>query len=332
MTRPTLSALPVVLSLAGRQAEAVRRHLEGVLGWQPVEDTPGGLVPAAVRLVDVAAAERVRDTSLHRVLLVGAQDDGAAAARAAAVLRPGAVIAWPEERELLAPQVAELLAAGRSTASATRTLRVGGASGGVGTSTVVLGLAGLIGWSGRHTLAAVRPGAPVRDVQVLAPEALAAVDLWGRATPLPGAGDARAVLLAGSDGAPPVDDPSIAAAVLDEGVAVDVEVLVLRPDAAGLAAAADTPAGALVVVGSGPARPRDVAAACGPRQVVRLPRSARVARAGLHARVPTSLPGSYLRALLALIPEPLRPAHLPPAQETSKASRQGRQRGAGSAR
>ena len=185
-------------------------------------------------------------------------------------------------------------------------MRVGGASGGVGVSTVVLALAGLVGWSGRRTLAAVRAGAPVGDVRTLPPDALGAVDLWGRATPLAGAGQARVVGLVGAGSCPPLDDPGLAAAVLDEGVATDVDVLVLRPDAAGLAAAADTAAGALVVVGRGPAPARDVAAACGSRRRVEVPRSARVAHAGLHARVPTSLPGSFLRELSPLIPDALR--------------------------
>src|SRR6056297_3934647 len=140
----------------------------------------------------------------------------------------------------------------------------------------------------------------------LPPEALGAVDLWGRATPLAGAGQARVVRLTGAGACPALDDPALAAAVLDEGIATDVDVLVLRGDAAGLAAAADTAAGALVVVGRGPARPRDLAAACGSRRRVEVPRSARVARAGLHARVPTSLPGSFLPELLPLIPDVLR--------------------------
>jgi hypothetical protein len=115
-------------------------------------------VPAAVRIVDVPAADRVRDTGVPTVLLVGDDDSGTAAAGAACRLRPGAVVAWPEDRDRLSAVVAELLVAARSAATATCTLRVGGASGGVGTSTIVLALAGLIGWSGRHTLAAVRPG------------------------------------------------------------------------------------------------------------------------------------------------------------------------------
>ena len=73
-----------------------------------------------------------------------------------------------------------------------------------------------------------------------------------------------------------------------------------RADGPGLAAAGRTTAAAVVVIGSGPAATSAVAAACGSRRRVHLPRSARVARAGLAGRVPAGLPGSWLRPLLPL--------------------------------
>ncbi len=315
------TALPVLLALAGRIAEPVRRHVEGVLGWQSVDATEGGLVPAAIRLTDVAgalAAARAGagsdQATVPTLLLVTATDPPAEAARSAAALPPGAVLAWPEDRDELADRAGQLLHAARQRPVRTRMLHVGGASGGVGTSTVVLALAGLLGWSGQRALAVVGPGAPVGAVRSLPPEAVAAVDLWGRASELPGVAGVRAVRLAGPGRCPVLDDPAIADAVVDDGVAHDVDVLVLRPDAAGLSAAAGTTAGCLVVVGGGPARPRDVAAACGRRLRIDLPRSVRVARAGLHQRVPGSLPGTFVARLIPLLPAGLRaelPAGLP---------------------
>lgn len=302
-------ALPVALTLGGTHADAVRRHVEGTLGWQPVDDSAAGLVPPALRIVDVAGGPAALATAggpaaavVPVVLLVIEADPADLAAEVARRLRPAHVLRWPQDRDRLVSAVAEVLVTGRQRQVRTRILRVGGASGGVGTSTIVLAIAGLLGWSGRRTLAAVRPGAPVGSVRPLPVEALGAVDLWGRASPLPGAGDARVVQVVGPGACSWPDDPGLSAAVLDEGVSTEVDVLVLRPDAAGLAAAGTTTAGSLVVVGSGPAAPRQVAAACGARHHVLLPRSARVARAGLHARVPTSLPGAFLRALVPLVP------------------------------
>jgi hypothetical protein len=78
--------------------------------------------------------------------------------------------------------------------------------------------------------------------------------------------------------------------------------LVFRPGAAGLGALADTTAAVVIVVGDGPASPRAVAEAIGGRRRIDLPWSVRVGRAGLVGRVPASLPGSFVRALLPLAP------------------------------
>jgi hypothetical protein len=58
----------------------------------------------------------------------------------------------------------------------------------------------------------------------------------------------------------------------------------------------------VVVVGDGPASPRAVSEAIGGRRRLDLPWSVRVGRAGLVGRVPASLPGSFVRALLPLAP------------------------------
>jgi len=100
---------------------------------------------------------------------------------------------------------------------------------------------------------------------------------------------------------PPADadiDPAPASLVIrDTGVTEDVDVLVLRRDAAGVAALRDAVAAVVVVVDHGLAPIRAVRAAAGNRRVVSVPWSARVARAAIVERVPAGLPGAWLRAL-----------------------------------
>jgi hypothetical protein len=300
------TALPVTLDLAGAHADAVRRWVEGVLGWQPVDGDTSDLVPAALRLCDLAGVRAGSEGpgGVPTVLLVAANDPPAAVAETAARLGPDLVLAWPEGRDELVDAAAGVLAGRCPSDGHLRVLRVGGAAGGTGTSTVALALAGLAGWGGLRTLVAVGVGAPVEDGLLVPADALAAPDLWTRATPLAGVPRARVVRIADHGWLPDPVTADPEAAVLDVGVATDVDVLVCRPDAAGLAAAATTTAAAVVVVGDGPGSAAAMRRACGHRRQLALPRSARVARAGLHRRVPTSLPGSWLRRLVSLAPLP----------------------------
>jgi hypothetical protein len=294
-------AVPVALQLAGRHAASVRRWIEGVLGWQPVDDDPAGPVPPALRLVDhQPAAAGPGGPALPTLLVV--DDDAGAPATAALVhaARPDAVVAWPSGRDQLPDMVGALLQRPRRGGSDPRVLRVGGAAGGVGTTTIALALAGLLGWHGEGTLALVRPPAPVPGLRVVPGDAVGAADLWARADELPAVPHGRVLGIVGGE-VPVPADPRIAAAVIDAGVDDDVDVLVCRPDAAGLARLATTTAAAVVLVGAGPASPRELQRAAGGRAGVAVPWSARVARAGLHGRVPGSLPGRWLRRLAPLV-------------------------------
>jgi hypothetical protein len=298
-------AVPVALALSGRHAASVRRWVEGVLGWQPVDDDPAGPVPPAVRLVD---HHRPADGGacgpvLPTLLVV--DDDAAAPATAALVhvTQPDAVVPWPSGRDQLTDVVGALLQRPRRGGSEPRVLRVGGAAGGVGTTTIALALAGLLGWQGDGALALVRPPAPVPGLRVVPGEAVGAPDIWARADDLPAVPGGRVLGLVGGE-VPVPADPRITAAVIDAGVDDDVDVLVCRPDAAGLARLATTTAAAAVLVGAGPASPKDLQQAAGGRPGVAVPWSARVARAGLHGRVPGSLPGRWLRRLAPLIDPP----------------------------
>lgn len=295
------TALPVLLELAGPHAEAVRSWVESVLGWQPVDTETALLVPPRLRVVDPASA--ATRSELPTLLLVGETDHPAAVADAALRTRPGATLRWPQDRDDLDAAAMVGLGAPRTATTGPRILRIGGASGGVGTSTVAAAMAGLFAWQGTATLLVLGPAAPVTGVRDLPAGALAGAGLWSQASPLAGVPRARAVQL----GCPPspvrVSDPAVAVCVVDVGVDDDVDVLVCRADAPGLAAAGRTTAAAVVVIGSGPASRAAVQQACGPRRRVHLPRSARVARAGLQGRVPAGLPGSWLRPLVPLTRE-----------------------------
>jgi hypothetical protein len=302
MSTHDTTALPVAVDVDERSAVAVRDHVEGVLGWQPVDEATARLVPPAVRLV--APATSVADDGVPCVLLVRDDVPAVDAARAAARHGTAATLAWPGERERLPEVVTGLLDRSRSGRIEREPVRVAGAAGGTGTSTVALALAGLAAWRGARVLVVLSRGAPVADVRTVAPAALAARDLWARATALPGVPGARAVAvpsLAPPDG---VEAAGADLVVVDAGRTEEADVLVCRPDRAGLEACATTTAGAVVCNGPGAAEPRAVAAAAGGRTLVTLPWSVRVARAGLAGRVPTSLPGRWLRRLVPLAPRP----------------------------
>lgn len=293
------SAVPVALDLRGRLSDGVRRAVEAH-GWLVVDEATASLIPPVVRLADVTAPS---GDGTPTVLLVAPDDPPTDAAEACLRVRPTAVVAWPDERHVLVGAVTAATAAPRQRTASAVLLRVGGAGGGVGTTTVALALAGLSAWRGQATLVTsgdavlLPPGVPGID-----PSALAAPDLWGRAAPVEGVPGARAVRTT----APPFEatlaDPSVATAVLDLGVADEVDVLVVRPDAAGMAALERTAAAAVVVVGEGPVSARALASAVGGRRRVDLPWSRRVARAAVVGRVPAALPGRAVRSLLPLVP------------------------------
>lgn len=303
------AALPVALELGGGHAEAVRSWLEGVLGWQVVDGVDDDPVPPVLLLSDHRAppgggSDAVGGTTaggidLPTVLLLSDGSDPVRAAEAAVHVAPAAVLGWPRDRDRLAEVAAELLSAPRQRATSGSRLMVGGGAGGVGTTTVALALAGLRAWAGARTVVGVRGlGLPWRGVPTAA---LGSSDIWAVADRAAGLESLRIVTLLDHDRAPQVADPTIEAVVLDAGPDPDADVLVCRPDAAGLAAVQATTAAAVVVVGDGPAPHRALAAAAGGRRLLRLPWSARVARAGATGRLPAGLPGSWVRRLQPLV-------------------------------
>jgi hypothetical protein len=306
-----VSALPVSVEVTGRLEPEVRRYVEGILGWQPVDPDTARVVPPALRLLSAmteqapgAGAGRGTPGTVPTVLLLDEDVDAVAAAVAGARLQPAATLRWPADREQLAERAAALLQRAPAPPSSTDVVRVSGAAGGVGTSTVALALAGLGAWCDLQVLAVVGPGAPVGEVRRVAADALGAPDLLQRATPLPGVAGAAAVLVE-----EPVGDIDGRAAgadlvVVDAGRDTEPDVLVCRPDRAALQRLPTTTAGIVVVNGDGPVGESALARAAGGRRRIVLPSSSRVARAGLHARVPAGLPGTWLRRLLPAVPAP----------------------------
>ena len=309
------AALPVALHLGDVHAEPVRSWLEGVLGWQVVDGAGDDPVPPVLLLRDHLPdpgeavhpgprPELAAGSDLPTILLLRDGSDPVRAAAAAAGTRvvPSAVLGWPSDRERLAEVAAGLLATARQRSPSGSRLVVGGGAGGVGTTTVALALGGLRAWAGARTLVGVRGlGLPWRGVPTAA---MGGGDLWSVAQRAPGLESLRVVRLLDHDPVPEVVDPAIEAVVLDAGPDPDADVLVCRPDAAGLAAMRTTTAAAVVVVGEGPAPHRAVLAAAGGRRLLLLPWSARVARAGSAGRLPAGLPGGWLRRLQPLLAGP----------------------------
>lgn len=289
-------ARTVGLAVAPALRERLTRHLEADLGW--VVTTPGAS-DADLCLVD--GSVEVPRTPGPRVLLVSDDLDAARAARLAITTGASDVVRWPGDRAEL-PRLVSALRTPPVEANRAA-LAVVGASGGVGTSTVALALAGLHAWAGRDTVCVVTGDAAVPDAPTVSDGDLAGPAVWsGGATPV---GAERLRVLRRTrhdvDRLPPVAHTGPVVLDLGAGAPDLADVLVLRRDRAGLEAVLRTTAGALVVVDDGPLDEGDLLEAAGARLVVVLPWSARVARAGLARRIPTDLPGSWLAPLRALV-------------------------------
>lgn len=305
----TLEALPVVLELAGPAAGRITAWIEGVLGWQPVAGDGVDLAPAT-RLIDAASAAAAAEVAggaevagaaaLPTVLLVTEADTSVGVAAAAVRARPAAVLAWPEERSELPDVVHRLLARAAPRVGTRDELRVGGACGGVGTTTVSLALATLSAWRAGPVLAVTHGAVPLALPRTVTVDGLAGPRAWADAHPVASIPALR-VIRADRPAVDVAVDAQGATVVRDLGVEDDVDVLCVRRDAAGVAAVERSAAAAIVVLDDGLAPEGALRGAAGGRRLVTVPRSTRVARAGLLRQVPSALPGSYLRTLSAVL-------------------------------
>jgi hypothetical protein len=134
--------LPVSVDLDGVLADEVTSYVETEAGWQVVADD--GPPPPILTLAAAARPGRAcvvvvdglpEPEVVRSALLAGALD----------------VIGWPHDRARLLEAPLRVRSGGRGERGP-GLLRVAGAAGGVGASTLTLALGGLLAWSGRRVL------------------------------------------------------------------------------------------------------------------------------------------------------------------------------------
>lgn len=290
-------AIAVAVAVTGALRGQVERVVEGALGWQVVASDDVVLPPRCV-LVDATSALAHVGSAAPLVLLVGDRDDPVRVARAAQ--HASSIVAGVPDAAALTAVVEQTTMAPAGRAA---WCTVAAAAGGVGATVVATALAGLRAWQHGPTLAAVsgpthQPSAPRVGLGELAGPAV-----WAAAARAVGVEDCRVVGLhaaRSSSTEPTVVDAGPVPLVLERGVAPGAhDVLVARPDAAGLAAVAGTH-GTVVLVGRGPVAPARIRAAAA-STVVEVPWSARVAAAAAAGRVPTDVPGRWLQPLVDIV-------------------------------
>jgi hypothetical protein len=286
--------VPVAVLLPGALGEEVRAYVETEAGWQVV-DVDAGLPPVLA----------LADGPVPGVPWAHVVDGAASAELVRSTLQAGAVdvISWPGDRLRLCA-LPDLLRPAASARGA-RLLAVGGVAGGVGTSTVALGVAALLAGAGRRTtvvgdddLLVLTGGGPWEgpgslDVAALDP-ASAAEEVRALSRPVAGVRGLR--VLGGGAVTSAAGWPGDVV-VVDAGTArgEGTQLLCARPDAHLPTAA--TCGSSVLVVGDGPLSQGAVRRMLGQRLAGSVPWSARVARAGAAGRVPSGLPGTWLRDL-----------------------------------
>lgn len=133
--------LPVAVELTGPLGQEVIGYAETELGWQVVgvDGPPAPVIVLAGKVhperPTIVVADPVADVDAGAMLEAGAVD----------------VIRWPDDRERL--RTAPARVRGQAPAAPGPPLiRVAGAAGGVGTSTVALGVGGVLAWAGKQVL------------------------------------------------------------------------------------------------------------------------------------------------------------------------------------
>lgn len=285
--------VPVAIDVAGPVRTQLERVVEGALGWQVVAVDDPVLPPRCVLVDPPRAAAHVGGT-VPVALVTVPDDDPAVAARAAQHVT--AVLDG-------VPDAATLEQLALRTAAAAPTGRVPwctvtASAGGVGATTVATGLAGLRAWRHGQTLLAAHGPDHQERAPVVTAEDLASPAAWAAAVPAVGLDGLRVVRLRSTE--LPVDAGPVPL-VLERGRGDPAaDVLVVRPDRAGLAAVA-AGTGTVVVVGRGAVDATALRRAAEARPVVACPWSARVAAAGAAGRLPADLPGTWLRPLAGLV-------------------------------
>lgn len=289
----------VALAMRGPAAPGVARVVEAALGWHVVApDDP--VLPARCRLVDLAGLHAVgRVPGLADVLVVDADDPPAELAAAA---RAAAAVVGPDPGPDELRDALERLVPPAPRAGPWRS--IGASAGGVGCTTVAAALAGLRAWRTGPTLLVASGPAHLDAVPTLGAADLASPAAWAAAVPAPGVPDLRVARWRDSVDAVPGDvagPPTVVDLGPVDVAAGPLDVLVVRPDRAGVrAAGAALGRPVVVVVGDGPCGVGAVRTAAVGR-VVELVWSARVAAAAARGRLPAGLPGRWLQPLVPLV-------------------------------
>ncbi|CAN5858407.1 hypothetical protein BH24ACT15_BH24ACT15_23930 [soil metagenome] len=267
-------ALPVALDLADSAlAQDVTAHVESVLGWQVVQPSPH--LPVRLLLADQV------DPGTPTVVVTTQTDPQGWALQ----LREGAidVVLWPADAQRLSAAVPPLIV----QRPADLIIAVAAASPGAGASTVALALGAHQAWKGDRTVVVTnKAGMALAGIDAEGPAAVTGVAGLSVAASV---ATATATLAGGQR-------PDVL--IVDRGLGANGHVLVGLPDAALLRTLAGHSANVTVVTcGIGGLRPGELRRVLRGRRHIALERSFRVARAGLHGRVPVALPGRYLAAL-----------------------------------
>ena len=291
------SSAAVALAVSGAAHGQLHRVVEGALGWQVV-DVDDTVLPPAFVLADTERAVLHAGGLVPIVLVVLPEDDPVAAARAGR--HATAVVRGVPDAPTLQRALSRTVAAAPPGRAPWCTVVAG--AGGVGATTVATALAGLRAWAVGPTLLAARGPTHQEGAPRVAPADLASSAVWAAAVPVVGIADCRVVGL--REGPPPVDAGPVPL-VLELGVvAGPADLVVVRPDRAGLVAAGAAiaeGAGTVVVVGRGGIEPASFHRAAAGRSVLHLPWSSRVAAATAAGRLPTDVPGRWLRPLAAVV-------------------------------
>lgn len=291
--------LPVAVEITGPLGHEVVAYAETELGWQVV-GVDGPPTP-----VVVLAEEVNRDRPTIVITASASPTDTSVLLEAGAV----DVIAWPQERARLLTAPARVRGA-VPAAPGPPAIRIAGAAGGVGTSTVALGLGAALAWAGRQVLV-------VGDDGLLAlcgvppwegPGAVEVAGLDARdagreveALRLPVAGVGGLHVLGGGGLVRATSQWPGDVVVVDQGTRLSDQphVVCARPDV-GLRRVAGSPCRVLIS-GDGPLDRRSVRAGLGYEPIGWLPWSARVSRAAVAGRVPSGLPGTWMRQLRGVL-------------------------------
>lgn len=287
-----MECVPVAITLNSPDLCAeVTRYVEGVLGWQVIEDSPH--FPAALILAHEPVPGR-------ETIVIGQDDLDVAEA-----LRQGATdaLVWPQDAHRLAGLVVK-----PKGIRASRRLVISQAGSHVGASTLALGIGAIYAWSGIRVALAAQPNCLASAGMHHPGRVLACPNLW---------------LLDPADGPPDGFSMVIVEAPLSE----KTHVIVGRPDRELIRAWRMSPQARRVLsLGDGELLPDEVTQIVGKSRHRHIAWSQRIARAGLRGALPQGFPGRFLKDLATILGQPVPGASLATGRRLSRGHNRSRVR------